>query len=166
MAKEGLGPQNKHVYGSNANMSNTLLSQVVPRNPGILKGVKGPVIDTGDEAFVKRLEEANPTIRDPAYAAQSYDAVVITALAAAIAGTDAPLAVAKEINGVTKDGEKCTTFAACMTLVKEGKNIDYDGPSGTLDFTDPGEPRSATYVISEFQADGTVKPLMSELVSR
>jgi branched-chain amino acid transport system substrate-binding protein len=51
-----------------------------------------------------------------------------------------------------------------MTLVKEGKDIDYDGPSGSLEFTDSGEPRSATYVISECQADGTVKPLKSERV--
>ena len=83
-----------------------------------------------------------------AYAAQSYDSVVVTALAAAVAHTDEPALVAKEINGVTKGGEKCTSFAACMTLVKDGKDIDYDGPSGPLEFTDPGEPCSATYVIS------------------
>jgi hypothetical protein len=28
-----------------------------------------------------------------------------------------------------------------------------------LEFTDPGEPCSPTYVISEIQADGTVRPL-------
>jgi branched-chain amino acid transport system substrate-binding protein len=159
MIKEGLGPRKKRVYGSNANMNNTLASQVVPQNPGVLEGMKGPLIDEGDETFTKKLKEVNPTIRDPAYSAQAYDAVVITALAAAVAGTDEPRAVAREINGVTKDGEKCTTFAACMVLVKEGKNIDYDGSSGTLEFTAAGEPCSSTYVISEFQADGTVKPL-------
>lgn len=53
-------------------------------------------------------------------------------------------------------------FAACMTLVKDGKDIDYDGPSGPLEFTDPGEPSSTTYMINEIQADGTVKPLSSE----
>jgi branched-chain amino acid transport system substrate-binding protein len=56
-------------------------------------------------------------------------------------------------------------LAACMTLVKDRKDIDYDGPSGTLEFADPGEPRSATYVISEIQADGTVRPLRSERVA-
>jgi branched-chain amino acid transport system substrate-binding protein len=164
MIRAGLGPQNKKVYGSNANMSNTLASQLIPRSSGVLAGMKGTLVDTGDEMFVKRLRDANSTIRDLAYAAQTYDAVVITALAAAVAGTDEPVAVSKEINGVTRDGEKCTNFAACMTLVKEGKDIDYDGPSGSLEFTDSGEPRSATYVISECQADGTVKPLKSERV--
>lgn len=157
MVEEGLGPQRKRLYGSSANMNNTLASQVVPRNSGVLAGMKGTLIDFGDGTFVKRLKETNPTIRDPAYSAQAYDAVVITALAAAVARTDEPAAVAKEINGVTKGGEKCTSFAACMTLVKDGKNIDYDGVSGPLEFTDPGEPASATYMISEIQADGTVK---------
>ncbi|MCA1835420.1 MAG: hypothetical protein LC721_03390, partial [Actinobacteria bacterium] len=40
-----------------------------------------------------------------------------------------------------------------------GKDIDYDGPSGPLEFTDPGEPPTAAYVINKIQPDGTVKPL-------
>jgi hypothetical protein len=43
-----------------------------------------------------------------------------------------------------------------------GKDIDHDGPSGLLDFTDPGEPCSIEYVIREIQTDGTVKLLRSE----
>ena len=164
MIDEGLGPGSKRLYISGANISNTLASQVSPRDPGVLAGIKGAPLDTGGEEFVKRLREANPGLRDLIYAAQAYDAVVVTALAAAIAGTDAPAAIAKEINGVTKTGEKCASFAACMTLVKDRKDIDYDGPSGPLEFADPGEPSSATYVISEIQDDGTVKALRSERV--
>jgi branched-chain amino acid transport system substrate-binding protein len=159
MIREGIVPRNKHVYLAGANTSNTLVAQVSPQQRGVLAGLKGTPLGTGDEAFVARLRAANPGLQDMVYAAQSYDAVIITALAAAIAGTDEPTAIAKEINGVTKSGEKCTSFYACITLVKSGKNIDYDGPSGPLDFTDAGEPCSATYVISEIQPDGTVKPL-------
>jgi ABC-type branched-subunit amino acid transport system substrate-binding protein len=165
MIEEDLAPRSKRVYGSSANMTNTLAGQVSPRDPGVLTGMKGTQPDAGSEAFVKRLREANPGLRDLIYAAQAYDAVVITALAAAVAGTDEPAAIAKEINGVTKVGEKCTSFAACMALVKDHKDIDYDGPSGPLEFADPGEPRSATFVISEIQADGTVRSLRSETVS-
>jgi ABC-type branched-subunit amino acid transport system substrate-binding protein len=164
MIKNGLTPGRKRVYGSSANMTNTLAGQVSPRDPGVLAGMKGTLPGAGGDAFVKRLREANPGLRDLTYAAQAYDAVVITALAAAVAGTDEPAAIAKEINGVTKTGEKCTSFATCMTLVRNRKDIDYDGPSGTLEFADPGEPSSATYVISEIQADGTVKPLRTEKV--
>lgn len=153
------------MYVAGAHMTNTLVAQVSPRDPAVLTGMRGTPLDTGGEVFVARLRQANPGLQDLVYAAQAYDAVVVTALAAAVAGTDEPAAIAKEINGVTEAGEKCISFAACMTLVKDGKNIYYDGPSGPLEFTDAGEPSSATYVISEIQADGTVKPLRSERVS-
>ena len=55
-----------------------------------------------------------------AYGAETYDAIIITALAAAVAGTDDPSAVAAEINGVTGGGEKCTTFADCIALIDAG----------------------------------------------
>jgi branched-chain amino acid transport system substrate-binding protein len=162
MIEEGLGPKNKRVYSDSGNLINTLARQVNPRDLSVLTGMRGTLPQDGGEVFVKRLREVNGGLRDVAYAAQAYDSVVITVLAAAVAGTDEPAAVAKEINGVTKGGEKCTSFAACMTLVKDGKDIDYDGPSGPLEFTDPGEPLSSDYVINEIQADGTVVPLNSE----
>ncbi|HEY3894659.1 MAG TPA: hypothetical protein VGL88_04750 [Pseudonocardiaceae bacterium] len=57
---------------------NTLASQVNPQDPGV----------------------------HLTYAPQAYDAVVVTVLAAAVAGTDEPAAIAKEINRITKTGEK------------------------------------------------------------
>ncbi|MGH3720236.1 MAG: caspase, EACC1-associated type [Pseudonocardiaceae bacterium] len=164
MLKERLGPRDKRVYGTSANMTNTLAGQVSPQDPGVLAGMRGTSPYTGSEAFVKRLRGANPGLQDLTFAAQAYDAVVITVLATAVAGTNAPTAVAKEINGVTRAGERCTSFATCMTLVKAHKPIAYDGASGPLRFTDHGEPSSATYIINEIQADGTVKPLRSEKV--
>lgn len=158
MISEGLGPKNKRVY--NPNLTNTLASVVSPRDPSVLAGMRGTLPYDGGDEFVKRLKEVNPALQDTAYGAQSYDTVVITTLAAAIADTDAPAAVAKAIIGVTKTGgEKCTSFAACMTLVKNHKDIDYQGPSGPLKFTDADRPSSTTYVIYEVQADGTLKPL-------
>ncbi len=164
MIEEGLGPGSKRLYVAGANMTNTLVGQVSPRDSGVLAGMRGTPLDTGGEEFVKRLREVSPGLQDLTYAPQAYDAVVITALAAAIAGTDQAAAIAEEINGVTRAGDRCTNFVACMALVKEGKNIDYDGPSGRLEFSDPGEPRVGTYVISEIQADGTVTAIRSETV--
>ena len=45
---------------------------------------------------------------------------MISALAADIAGSDDPAQIAAHINGVTRDGEKCTTFADCIALVDAG----------------------------------------------
>jgi branched-chain amino acid transport system substrate-binding protein len=164
MIQKGLGSRSKRIYGSTSNLDNTLAGQVNPQDLGVLAGMRGTLPDVGDEMFVKRLREANPGLHNLSYAAQAYDAVMITALAAAAAGTDEPAAIAKEINDVTKGGEKCTSFSACMLLVKNRKDIAYAGPSGPLEFSDPGEPRSATYLISEIQADGTVKTLRKESV--
>ncbi len=164
MIEEGLGPRSKRVYVAGANLTNTLVGQVSPRDPSVLAGMRGTPLDSGGEEFMKRLREFSPGLQDLTYAPQAYDAVVITALAAAIAGTDQPAAIAKEINGVTRAGESCTSFVGCLALVREHKNIDYNGPSGRLEFSDPGEPSVGTYVIIEIQVDGTVKAIRSETV--
>ncbi|MGH8884382.1 MAG: bifunctional serine/threonine-protein kinase/ABC transporter substrate-binding protein [Egibacteraceae bacterium] len=158
MIEQGLGPQNKKVYGG-ATMSNTLARLVSPQDPGVLAGMKGLLVDDGGEAFVARLKGLDPGLQDVTYAAEAYDTVVVTALAAAVAGTDAPAGIAAQINGVTKGGEKCTSYADCVKLVRERKDIDYDGASGPLEFAEPGEPSSVTYVIYEIKADGSLQPL-------
>lgn len=163
MIKQGIGPQSQKVkvYLDSASLSNTLAGQVDPQRPGVLAGVKGTLPPNGGEDFAKRLSQISGGLRDVTYAAQSYDSVVITVLAAAIAHTDEPDLVAKEINGVTEGGKRCTSFAQCIADVKAGEDIDYDGPSGPLGFIDSGEPPTAAYMINEIQPDGTVKPLDS-----
>src|SRR3712207_9420235 len=52
---------------------------------------------------------------------------------------------ASEINGVTRDGEKCTTYQDCLELVQAGTDIDYDGVSGPMEFAGNGEPTLGTY---------------------
>jgi ABC-type branched-subunit amino acid transport system substrate-binding protein len=165
MIREGLGPKSKRLYGSTSNFNNSLAGQVDPQDPGVLAGMRGIAPDVGDDVFVKRLREANPGLRNINYAAQAYDAMVITALAAAIAGTDQSAAIAKQINDVTKGGEKCLSFRDCMTLVKDRKDIAYVGPSGLLEFSASDGPSSSIYIIGEIQTDGTVKTLRKESVS-
>ena len=73
--------------------------------------------------------------------------MVITALAAEVAGSDDPAQVAANINGVTRDGTECTTFEECKQLVADGEDIDYNGPSGPQEFSQPGEPTAATFAV-------------------
>jgi hypothetical protein len=65
--------------------------------------MKGTALSSGDEHFLTRLKQFYPSLQDCSCAAQAYDTVVIVALAAAVAGTDAPTVVAKEINGRDKE---------------------------------------------------------------
>ncbi len=79
------------------------------------------------------------------------------ALAAAIAGTDNPAEIAAQINGVTRDGEVCETYADCIALIDAGTDIDYDGPSGPQTFGPEGEPTEASFKILTYDADNKVE---------
>lgn len=123
---------------------------------GELEGMKGtlPLVELSDE-FKNRLKEIDPALEDYSYAAETYDSVVVIALAVEAAKTDG-IEFASEINGITRDGEKCTDFAACVELVKAGTDIDYDGVSGPLEFSGNGEPTVASYGVQVFGADNRI----------
>ncbi len=119
-----------------------------------LIGMKGttPLVDLGDE-FKDRLMKIDPKLVDFNYAAESYDAAIILGLAATEAKTDGS-AMAEKINGITREGEKCTDFAACEKLIAAGTDIDYDGQSGPLEFSGNGEPTEASYGVLQFGTEG------------
>jgi ABC-type branched-subunit amino acid transport system substrate-binding protein len=121
---------------------------------GALEGMRGttPLPDPVPDEFRAQLEEIDPELADVNYAPESYDAVVVIALAAQVAGTDG-IELASEINGVTRDGEKCTSYVDCLELVEAGTDIDYDGRSGPLNFAQNGEPTRGTYALLEFGPD-------------
>lgn len=125
---------------------------------GTLKGAKGtlPGVVASDE-FKKKLLEVDPKLTDYSYAPESYDATVLTALAAEAAKDDSGTSIASKLVEVSKAGEKCTTFADCVKLVKAGTDIDYDGVSGPVEFSEKGDPTQATIGIYEYQDDNTYK---------
>ncbi|WP_411721193.1 ABC transporter substrate-binding protein [Mycetocola sp.] len=133
--------------------------------PGTLTGAKGtlPGLDTeelGD--FTDRLQEfwqaeGNEELKDYSYAAESYDAVVLLALAALQAGSTEGADIAAELQSVSgggeDTGEKCTTFADCAALINDGEAVDYDGYSGPITFDENGDPTEATIGIHQYNAE-------------
>lgn len=115
-----------------------------------LIGMKGttPLVDLDDE-FKNRLLQVDPALIDFNYAAESYDAAIVIGLAAAAAGSDGS-GMARRINDITRDGEKCADFASCMAILDSGGDPDYDGQSGPLDFSGNGEPTEASYGVLHF----------------
>jgi len=147
----GIGPQQVPLYLVDGNLGNAL-GEDLP--PGTLKGTKGSL--PGAEAtteFRKRLATVDPALKDFSYAAESYDAVITSALAAIAAESDAGEALAAELPGVTRDGEKCTSFEQCKTLLEDGTDIDYDGISGPIELSDKGDPTSAIVGIYTYGPD-------------
>lgn len=159
LIESGMGPQDKLVYGTDGNMGNALAEKF--DDPSAVAGMRGtlPGVDVAGELadFRDALLAVDPELIDFSYSAESYDAAIVTALAAEVAGSDDGVAVGAEINGVTKDGEKCTEYAACLELIQAGTDIDYDGVSGPLEFIDAGEPSQASILILEFNAEGVIE---------
>jgi ABC-type branched-subunit amino acid transport system substrate-binding protein len=67
----------------------------------------------------------------------AYDGTNILALAIDEAKSTNGLAIQKAIKVVSNPpGVECSTYATCYSLLKAGKQINYQGASGTMDFND------------------------------
>ena len=90
-----------NIYGSDGNMGSALGDQFTDQ--GALAGMKGttPLTDLSAD-FKARLDALNPDLGGTYnYAGESYDAVVLVALAAQAAGTNDATVFAPYINGLT-----------------------------------------------------------------
>ena len=127
--------------------------------PGLIEGAKGtvPGLDTatlGD--FTDRLLAIDPALTDFSYAAESYDAVILIALAAYAANDTSGEAIAsylRQVSGGTGEGTKVTDFASGAAALDKGEQIDYDGYSGPISFDENGDPTDASIGIFQFGPD-------------
>lgn len=154
MSEVRIGPGQKLVYGTDGNMGNAL---GVGLPPGLLNGMKGTTPLTKlSGSFEQRLRADDPKLIDTNYAGEAYDAVMIVALAAERAKSTKGVDIASEINGITRDGEKCTSFRQCRDIIDSGGNPDYVGVTGTLDFTPAGERAVGSYGILKFNTQNKI----------
>jgi branched-chain amino acid transport system substrate-binding protein len=149
---QGIGPQDVPLYLVDGNLAD----YSADFQPGTLTGTKGtlPGAETTGE-FQERLLEVDPALTEFSYGPESYDAAILSALAAVAAESDNGEAVAGELVNVSRDGEKCTAFAECVELLEAGEDIDYDGVSGPVEFSDAGDPTQATIGIYQYGEDNT-----------
>ncbi|MBX3311880.1 MAG: ABC transporter substrate-binding protein [Microbacteriaceae bacterium] len=128
------------------------------------EGAKGtlPGPDTTSD-FQNKLKAAwaeyAPTadeLKEFAYGAESYDAVILLALAALAANSVAPADIAaklQEVSGGSGNGTKVTSFAAGAQIILDGGVVDYDGFSGGVKFDAAGDPTEASIGIFQYGAD-------------
>jgi branched-chain amino acid transport system substrate-binding protein len=158
MHERGIGPtSDTNVWGVDGNIGG-IGGELA--DPSIITGMKGtePSVDLSSITdFTDRLEGAYEGGVGGvfAYGAETYDSIIIVALAAEVAGSDDPTLIAVEINGVTKDGTACTTFAECRDLVAAGEDIDYDGQGGPYEFVEAGEPAAASFRVATYDGGDT-----------
>jgi branched-chain amino acid transport system substrate-binding protein len=163
LIKQGIGPDKVPLYLLDGNLSTTLYKDLTP---GIMKGVKGTTPGVKpDSSFRDRLLSVDPTLTDFTYSAESYDAVVLIALAAEQGGATDGATIRDNLISVSRDGTKCTTFAECKALIAEGTDIDYDGVSGPIDFDQNGDPSYATMGVYLYSANDKYDAVLDEFIS-
>ncbi|WP_144719898.1 ABC transporter substrate-binding protein [Agrococcus jejuensis] len=155
------GYPSNQVYFVDGNLSN---SYEFPE--GTLDGTQGTLPGnpaSGD--FQERLLEIDPDLDDFSYAPESYDAVVLAALAAAAGGSPDADTIRDNLQDVSEGGTKCTDVAECLQLIADGEDIDYDGVSGPIEFDENGDPTEAYIGIYQYGADNRYTLLTTEFGS-
>lgn len=165
MVEQGAGPQDIQIYITDGMATGELGALIDEANPSIASGMKGTqpaaAPSTGAAFFPGAFAEFAPDV-STIFSAQSYDCAILIALAAEAAGSNDSGDIAAQMVAVSRDGEKCSTFADCKALLADGADIDYDGASGAIDFLDVGEPGTGIYEVYEYDADG-VQQVVEEL---
>jgi ABC-type branched-subunit amino acid transport system substrate-binding protein len=153
------------LYGTDGNMANSF-GDALKDSPAVLAGMKGTTPLTPlSEDFKRRVKGIDSSLTDFNYSGESYDAVVIAALAAEAGRSVEPTSIAKQLIGVTTGENLCDTIAACLTAAKSGKDFKYRGISlRSSGFTDVGEPSAAMYGVLNFGTNNTIDDAKTEFV--
>src|SRR5690625_1953389 len=118
------------IYGTDGIMSPDFSHALT--DPELVAGAKGtrpmPMLPA---EFTNRVQEFDSSVQDFRFVGETYDAVVISAVAAELAGTTDPAVIRDYIIGVTAVGERCENPAACLELAREGTDVAYRGVSLT-----------------------------------
>lgn len=103
------------------------------------------VVNEGASAYRNFARQYEAATGKPAtgnvYAAMTYDMVHVLALAIEAAGPNADTAlIAKKVHEVTTgSGQKVGSFAEGKALLKQGKKINYEGASSSVDFDEEND---------------------------
>jgi branched-chain amino acid transport system substrate-binding protein len=114
-----------------------------------------------DPEFNKRLLKINKGLKDFTYSTESYDAVMMSALAALAAKDDSGKAIASQLIKVSSGGTECTGWEECSALVEKGEDIDYMGASGPADMNETGSLTKGTIGINEYTKGNVYKKIDS-----
>ncbi|MBM3690829.1 MAG: amino acid ABC transporter substrate-binding protein [Actinobacteria bacterium] len=162
MIKQGVGPDAVKLYLVDGNLSGTAFAELPT---GVMTGVKGTLPGAFPPAdFQERLKSIDPSLTDFSYAAESYDAVMLIALAAEAGGATDGITISQNLEAVSKGGTKCSTWADCKALLDEGADIDFDGVSGPVEFDANGEVTVATMGVYEYVANDKYEARPDEFV--
>jgi ABC-type branched-subunit amino acid transport system substrate-binding protein len=121
---------------------------------GALEGAKGVVAGVEpDPKFLERLRTIDPAVADTTYAAETYDAVVLVALAVQSGRSDSPATISATLPPVTQGTQACKVVAECMAALAESRRIAYEGVAGGYRLNGEGSPTTGSFVVATMGAD-------------
>jgi ABC-type branched-subunit amino acid transport system substrate-binding protein len=109
-----------------------------------------PARDAFDALFEQEASEGTPLT---GFEGASFDAVMLAFLAALDAGSSDPEAIKGSLQAISGPPGEKYTFEQLDQAVQDlldGKDIDYEGAWGPIDFDENGDPGSAIYEVWQF----------------
>lgn len=122
-----------------------------------------PAVQAGEEfgqrATDWRTRADGQSLQSLALAAESYDAVVLAALAAQRGGATDPDTIADNLRPVSgsEGGTSCRTYRHCASLLEAGEEVVYRGVAVAAPFDDEGDLSAAYFRVDTFDDAGQVE---------
>ncbi|MER3390325.1 MAG: ABC transporter substrate-binding protein [Microcella sp.] len=130
-----------------ADYSATLPEAVLEGAYGVLEGAPA------SDQFVARLQQSDPAVRSYRYAAETYDAVVLAALAALERGDDGGPSIAAGLPRITAEGYRCRSMAECRVVLDDLGAFHYAGLVGDVAFDSAGDVTKADYGLHRYSEE-------------
>ena len=145
--------------GNTQDYSGDFTAGVLKDDPATIPGAEA------SDAFQKRVKSIDSSVKNFTYAAETYDATVLAALAAQKGKAADGETIKNNLPAVSgaDGGTKCKSYKECLALLKSGKSIQYQGLTGIGLFNKDHDPSSANIGVYKF--DENNKPVFDHLQS-
>jgi branched-chain amino acid transport system substrate-binding protein len=121
---------------------------------GVLEGAYGVVEGApASDQFVARLRQSDPALQSFRYAVETYDAVMLAALAAIEYEDDGGRSIAAALPRITAEGYRCGSIAECRVVHEDLGAFHYVGLVGDVAFDAVGDVTKADYGLYRYSEE-------------
>ncbi len=169
-ALKAKGYNGSNIYFVDGNLADYSKESFASYLNGAKGTLPGKALSSGFKAKLAAVYKAKTgkTLTEFSYGAETYDAVLLAAIAAQAAKDASGPGVKKEITNISLTGPgktKVTSFKAALAALKAGKKVNYDGVSGPVEFDKNGDPTGAFIGIYRFNSKGQYSDNLVKVVA-
>jgi branched-chain amino acid transport system substrate-binding protein len=110
-----------------------------------------------DDAFRTRVRLEDPGAGNLRYAAEAYDATILAALAATLAGDDGGASIDRIVPAAAAGGIPCHSYGECLDVLRTQDDIDYQGVTGSLDLDENGDLSYPGFAVYGYTPENAVQ---------